>query len=322
MIKLIDAFFLTRPLLLIPVWGFSVFGFYRGLLSQGHKWNYGFRFDRQTLIFFLWMAVFSLSVASFYVLNQIADVEVDKENKGLPLLAKGKVGIKTAWACAIVCAAVSVIAPLYHHPVLSVCSVSALLTGIVYSFRPFYFSGRCFLDFISNAAGYGIIAFGAGWYFSGAHFAGFTFAESAIPYFLLMCAGSISSTLPDYDGDGKCGKKTTAVTIGRCASHIMAMFILASAVLISIMLKDHVAFICAACTFPFYIVYLLRPKEIFMETTYKAGGALCMSVACVIMPLIAVAACLTALSTWIYFKLRYNVNYPSLVPSTEGGREK
>jgi 4-hydroxybenzoate polyprenyltransferase len=313
-VTLMDAFFLTRPLLLVPVWGFSAFGWYRGLSEGEHVPVFALWTLQRSVPVFFWTAVFSLSVAAVYVFNQIADVNVDKENNGLPLLARGKVSLKTAWTCGIACALFSILPPLFGRPLLSVFAVMAVLLGIVYSFRPARLSGRCCLDFIANAAGYGIIAFGVGWHLSGAPFSGHSFALSAMPYFLLMCAGSISSTLPDRDSDAKCGKKTTAVTLGVGRAHVLATLFIVASVIASVALHDLVSGFCAACAIPFYVWHLARPGRRGMEATYKAGGLLCMIAAAALQPVMALAAGAVAVMTRLYFKQRHHVVYPSLVP--------
>ena len=312
-VTLMDAFFLTRPLLLVPVWGFSAFGWYRGLSAGKHVPVVALWTMQRSVPVFFWTAVFSLSVAAVYVFNQIADMNVDKKNKGLPLLARGKVSLKTAWTCGIACALFSILFPLFRHPLLSLFAAMAVLLGIVYSFRPVRLSGRCCLDFLANAAGYGIIAFGVGWQMSGAPFSATGFAVSALPYFLLMCAGSISSTLPDRDGDAKCGKKTTAVALGIRAAHVLATFFIGASVVASVALHDLVSGFCAACAVPFYLWYLVRPGQRGMEATYKAGGLLCMAAAAALQPVMALAAGAVAAMTRLYFKQRHHVAYPSLV---------
>ncbi|HEX7511540.1 MAG TPA: UbiA family prenyltransferase, partial [Chitinivibrionales bacterium] len=219
-----------------------------------------------------------------------------------------------AWATAATCAAASICAPLFVYPMLSIFSAAALLLGVVYSFPPVRFSGRCFLDFLANGTGYGIIAFGAGWYFSGADFVGFGFWLSALPYFLLMCAGSISSTLPDYDGDKKCGKNTTAVVLGVKSAHVLATSILIAALIAGAVRSDAVAMMCAGCSLPFYVFYYVKPGRRSMEATYKVGGVLCMVFAAVLVPVAALTALCVGLLTWLYFKLRHHTTYPSLVP--------
>lgn len=155
---LIDLFFVTRPLLLVPVWGFAVFGYWRfkgfTLTDLPRVWSL---IQYQEL---LWVAVFSLSVAVVYVLNQVADIDVDRENSGKPLIASGVVSLKSAIAVSVLLSTVSIFLPLmFSRPVISVLSVLTIIIGTVYSFKPFYFSGRPFFDFLSNATGYGVMAF-------------------------------------------------------------------------------------------------------------------------------------------------------------------
>jgi 4-hydroxybenzoate polyprenyltransferase len=313
-LALLDAFFLTRPLLLAPGWGFSVFGLFRGLSAGGRAPMNMLWTVRHNGATFGWMAIFSLSVASVYVLNQIADVNVDKFNKGLPLLAKGKLSLAAAWWTAILCLALSILLPFFSHPSISAFSCGAALLGIAYSFRPLRFSGRPCFDFLTNAAGYGLIAFGVGWHLSGAAFSVAGFAASALPYFLLMCAGSISSTFPDYEGDKKCGKITTAVALGVRRAHAVATVSLCSSLAVSVALGDAIALTCAAGALPFYIFYCIRPGVRAMEATYKGGGLLCMAAAAVLMPVVAIVTGVLAISTRLYFNLRHHVSYPTLVP--------
>jgi 4-hydroxybenzoate polyprenyltransferase len=260
--------------------------------------------------------VFSLSVAAVYILNQIADIEVDKKNGGLPLLASGIVGKTSAWICAGVLFLFSVIIPLISgdHPLI-LLSTSSLLLGILYSFKPTYFSGKPILDFISNALGYGVIAFGAGWYLSGnTFFPNSKFFSSSLPYFLLMCAGSISSTVPDKDADTSENKNTTAVVFGASSANTVAILALAGSLVTSLYQNDFIAAVCSIVPLPFYIGFMIKPNQFFMESTYKTGGALTMICAALILPLILPVGIIVFISTLLYFRIRHKVLYPSLVP--------
>lgn len=309
-----DLLFLTRPLLLIPVWGFCAFGYRCGLHQKGNlsalcSLNipghvYGSIF------------IFSLSVAAVYILNQIADIEVDKKNGGLPLLASGVVGKTSAGICAGVLFLSSIIFPLLSgdNPLI-LLSASSLLLGIIYSFKPTFFSGKPILDFISNALGYGVIAFGAGWYLSGNSFFPYSkFISSSLPYFLLMCAGSISSTLPDKDADKSENKNTTAVVFGASSANTLAVLVIVGSLVTSLFQKDYIAVVCSIVPLPFYIGYVIKPNQFFMESTYKTGGALTMICAALILPLILPVGIIVFISTLLYFRIRHKVLYPSLVP--------
>lgn len=309
-----DAVFLARPLLWIPVWGYCAFGYFSGMSAM-----HGFHFTAAWKTPFAaaaWMLVFSCSVGAVYVINQIADRQVDAMNAGFPLLTKGNIPLRLAWTTAITLALASLLIPLAGRPVVSFFSAMGLAVGIIYCIKPFYLSGQFILDFLTNAVGFACIAFGVGWLLSGATF-GVTFLVSCAPYFLLMCAGSISSTLPDIEGDRKCGKKTTAVTIGLQNAHILALSFIIAGLVVSLVLHDWVALTCAGLAVPFYSAYLIRKTAGTMESTYKIGGLIMMFAAAAVFPYLIAASLLSLFATIAYFRLRFNVWYPSLVPAAK-----
>jgi 4-hydroxybenzoate polyprenyltransferase len=312
--KLTDLFFTLRPVILIPVWGFSIFGYYRATNINPLKvLEHWFTISPTVYVAFLF---FSLSVGVVYVMNQLADIEVDKKNGGLPLIASGIVSKKDAWILCGFCTLLTIILPLFtQHKMLSLFSATTILIGYVYSFRPFFFSGRLIVDFLSNATGYGVIAFGVGWYLGGRELFSGDFLRASLPYFLLMSAGSINSTIPDIDGDRAEGKNTTAVVLGASRSHLLSTGILISAGVAAMIQKDLLASCCALLSLPVYFLYIIKQKNIFMEATYKVGGALCMMCAFLVMPVFIPISLCIFFCTRIYFRLRHNVEYPSMVPS-------
>ena len=312
--RIADAVFLARPLLWIPVWGYCAFGYFSGLSAM-----HGFHLTaawKTPFAVAAWMLAFSCSVGSVYVINQVADRQVDAMNAGFPLLAKGNIPLWLAWATAIILALASLLIPIAKRPVVSLFSAMSLAVGIIYCIKPFYFSGRFVLDFLANAAGFAGIAFGVGWHLSGAAF-GVTFFISSAPYFLLMCAGSISSTLPDIEGDRKSGKKTTAVTMGLQSAHILASLFIAAGLAVSFILHDWVALTCAGLAVPFYSTYLIRKTAGTMESTYKIGGLIMILAAAAVFPYLIAASLLSLFATIVYFRLRFHVWYPSLVPAAK-----
>jgi 4-hydroxybenzoate polyprenyltransferase len=312
--KLTDLFFTLRPVILIPVWGFSIFGYYRAVNINPLKMHeYWFTISPLVYVAFLF---FSLSVGVVYVLNQLADIEVDKKNGGLPLIASGIVSVKSSWILCSICTLCTIIIPLFTpFKLLALFSGMTILIGYIYSFKPFFFSGRLILDFLSNATGYGVIAFGVGWYFGGRELFSVDFLHASLPYFLLMCAGSINSTIPDIAGDKAEGKNTTAVILGASRSHLLSTSILMFAGVAAMIQKDLLALFCAILSLPVYFLYIIKQKAVFMEATYKVGGALCMMCAFLVMPVFIPISLCVFFCTRIYFKLRHAVEYPSMVPS-------
>ncbi len=309
---LFDAIFLCRPVLLVPVWVFCLFGYFSGInspkeFSISAIWHMSIREC-------FWIFIFSLSVGSVYVLNQINDRKVDALNGGFALLIKGKIPLWVAWATTFLLAGISIVLPMLWCPRLVLWSLYSLILGIIYCIKPMYFTGRPILDFTTNALGYGVVSFGVGWLLAGQTF-DMNFIKACCPYFFMMCAGSISSTLPDCNGDKLAGKNTTAAKIGLMPAHLLSMGFLLIASIEAYLFHDWIAQACILGSFPFYTFLVFRKKsQIAIEATYKGGYIVCMLVSCIIFPAIALATGLVFVLTVLYFRIRYNVLYPSLVP--------
>jgi 4-hydroxybenzoate polyprenyltransferase len=312
-LRLLDSIFVIRPAVLVPVWGFALFGYYRGAqLGVSHFFS---AWTMPVIKPFSWIILFSLSVGCVYILNQIADIEVDKKNGGLPLIASGIVSRMQAWIMAVITALLAIGIPLFFgHAILALLSLLSIVIGIIYSFRPLYFSGRPFFDFLTNAFGFGVIAFGCGWHCAGRSLADGEFIWSALPYFLLMAAGSISSTIPDMPGDSATGKMTTPVRIGAKNAHLLATILMVAAFFAALLMKDFFALFSASAALPLYFLYLVRPIKIFEESTYKIGGLICMMTVALLSPPFIILSSATVLATWMYFRFRHHVAYPSLIP--------
>jgi 4-hydroxybenzoate polyprenyltransferase len=302
-----DLIFLTRPIIVVPVWGFCAFGVY----AAGGK-NFLIHLEPAQYLLIL---LYSLSPAAVYVINQMADYEVDRANAGFPLLVRGNIPMRAAGICAAACALLSISIPLIMgYPTIALLSLAALAAGCVYSCKPFSLSGRPFCDFLTNAFE-ALLAFAAGWCVVGGGLADPALYVFALPYFLLMCAGAISSTLPDIPGDRAHGKVTTAVRFGPKAAHRGALAALAAVIPAALLLSgDYLALTCAALIIPIYVPYLVNASGKNMELTYKAGGAVTMIAAAIVLPLLFPAGVIVYLLTWLYFRKRHGVAYPSLTP--------
>ncbi|MBN1129769.1 MAG: UbiA family prenyltransferase, partial [Chitinispirillaceae bacterium] len=140
------------------------------------------------------------------------------------------------------------------------------------------------------------------------------FFVMALPYVFLMCAGSISSTIPDIPGDRASGKNTTAVRFGAKNAQILATLFTGLALAVSLRTGDPFAAFSAAAAFPLYLLYLIKPVKLLEESTYKIGGLFCMAAAAALSPWFVAFSAGVVFATWIYFRYRHGVVYPSLVP--------
>jgi len=313
-----DLIFITRPVVLVPVWGFALFGY--KISSQTKS-----VFQAINLEIILQILLFSLSVAAVYVLNQIADRKVDEANGGFPLLLKTGISNKIAYIWAIILSAASIIIPFFcGYKIISLLSFLSIFTGIIYCFPPFSFSGKPFLDFLSNAFGYGTIAFATGYALGGKEISAEfllsgKFLCAMLPYFFMMAGGSISSTLPDYDGDKANKKITTAVFLGKENAHFLAIFfVFSSAAFAYFWVQDFVAFSASLVANIIYILYAIFPKnQTLMESCYKIGGAVSMLIIGVFFPVLIVSGIAIGVLSILYFRIFYKVSYPSLLPVKE-----
>jgi 4-hydroxybenzoate polyprenyltransferase len=305
--QMVDLFFLTRPVVIVPVWGFCAFG-----AHAVNKNLFMFLKPAQYVLILL----YSLSAASVYVINQIADYDVDKSNAGFPLLVRGNIHVKTAWITAVICALASIAGLLLlGSPAIALLSLIAIIAGCIYSCKPFSLSGRPFFDFLTNAFE-AFLAFAAGWCVMGGKLIDPLLYQYAIPYLLLMCAGSISSTIPDIPGDRAHGKITTAVRFGSKNAHCIGLGCLVTSIPISYYLtSDYLALSCAALVIPIYILYLFSNDALNLELTYKVGGAITMAASALVVPKLFPAGIFVFFITWLYFRIRHNITYPSLAPA-------
>ena len=317
-----DLFFVGRPMLLIPVWAYFIFGYIRGLeFAPNNKYSlefvipvvqYPFRIiyglDLKSV---LSLTAFSVLMMGVHILNQIADIETDKKNAGFPLLARGVIRKRTVMIETAVFFAASIITAAIIGKGFLILFVCAILLGYVYSMPPLRWSGRPILDFLSNAVGYGFITFFLGWMSSGNQNLEKMFICS-LPYFLLMTAGSIASTIPDMPGDEAEGKKTTSVWLGIRISAALGITELVCAGIIGWFLNDMTAVVVAAFALTAFLRLFFRPVLQNAYPAYQLGGGLLVLVALLIFPPLLGVSLLFFIATKAYFYFVHNVNYPKL----------
>lgn len=316
LIKLLsDIIFMTRPILFIPVWAFSLLGYYKYEYSSVGAFKF-FLISEELFIILGKIMVFTLSVGAVNIFNQVADVEADEANDGFSVFSRSGLSALNANIIAFLIAMLSILIPYFFKwNNIYLFSIGAVITGLVYSFKPTYFTGRPFLDFLTNAFGFGVIAFAVGWILAGGGFENFWL--SSLPYILLMCAGSISSTLPDIKGDKIGGKSTTAVVLGEFNAHILATLFIAFTVLFSWIVKDHIALAASGFSLPVYLLFIIKRIDVFKEATYKIGGAMLMLIVALVYPIFIPFSIVLFIGTIVYFRIRFQVSYPSLLPIRE-----
>jgi chlorophyll synthase len=309
-------------MLLIPVWSYFLYGYYFGQLLlpvQKHTFILSLpllRYPVQIMYglnihALLFLFAFSLLVGGIYILNQIADIETDRKNPGFPLLAREIVSKRTAIIETVILFLCSLTFAFFIEGRSLVLFVPALVLGYTYSMPPFRWSGKPVLDFISNAAGYGCLTFFLGWMASGNQQWEKMFLH-ALPYCLLMVAGSIASTIPDMPGDAMEHKMTTSLWLGIRKSSIIAAVALAGAATAGFLLHDLFAVSTALLALLLCIRLLFAPERKNAYPVYQLGGGLVALIPLLFCPPILAVAALTVIGTKIYFWKMHGTVYPRM----------
>jgi len=149
--------------MLIPVWTFFLAGFWRskslpiGLIPSFIKGTIPLKSH-----FWISFVAYSLLLGSIYIVNQIVDRESDRLNKKLFLIPLGIIPIKLALSVFGILVIVSFSITFTYGMIYLIFLFLSLILGLLYSIAPFRFKGRPIIDILSNAIGYGILAFGVG----------------------------------------------------------------------------------------------------------------------------------------------------------------
>ena len=167
-----DYLIVLRPTLLFPVWTLVLLGHYHGAAPTSHSLKIEFLAAEIPVYLnvdarvWVTLCLYSMLAGAVYIINQITDKETDSVNNKLYLVADGYVKLPVIKLEAALLFIASIVAAVvwFHHSwaYLALIAVSTAL-GVIYSVRPFRLKGKPILDLLSNAIGYGGIAFLLGW---------------------------------------------------------------------------------------------------------------------------------------------------------------
>jgi 4-hydroxybenzoate polyprenyltransferase len=180
--------------------------------------------------FIIVLVSFSLATSAIFILNQYFDQEYDKANnlkKDLPM-ASGEVSPRMGLALFFSFTAISLTSAFFMDISIFLLLLAFMLLGIGYSTPPVSFKSRPGLDVIVCGIGAGVLPFLIGvqtlplltlqfefpWIVRRYQDVLFT----ALPIFLVQCAGQIYQVVGDYEADSMAKIRTFAVRFGKQAS--------------------------------------------------------------------------------------------------------
>jgi 4-hydroxybenzoate polyprenyltransferase len=177
--------------------------------------------------FIVVLVAFLLAASAVFILNQYFDYENDKANnlkKDLPI-ASGEVSPRTALTLFLLFTSVSLTSAFFTDLSIFLLLVAFMLLGIGYSTPPFSFKSRPGLDVIVCGVGAGILPFLMGVQTVNLLTLQFEFPWivrryqdvllTALPIFLVQCAGQIYQVVGDYEADALAKINTFAVKYGK-----------------------------------------------------------------------------------------------------------
>ena len=302
-IEIFDYFFLLRPTLFYPIWTFFLAGVW-----GGKRFGIGAP-DFTHSMGLLWVALgLSLIMGGVFVLNQIQDIETDKANGKLFLLANGIIPVREAyWEAALMTISGLGLGLWIDIRVGLGFLILLILSGWLYNYPPMRWKDKPVMGIVTNATG-GLVIYCLGWMSGG--------GEGLIPlrvtaYTLAGAAVFLNTTLPDIDGDAKTDKITFGVRYGLEKTALWALILEAITISLAFLFRDWLLFIPGLIVFPLFIVGCVNRTmvDVLRATKFSVlalAVAICIFSPWYLLPVVFVFF----FSKW-YYKKRFNFDYPS-----------
>ncbi|ERP32106.1 UbiA family prenyltransferase [Chitinivibrio alkaliphilus] len=311
-----DIFFLLRPVLLIPVWAVL---FLAAITGAPLPLFSGIR--EITPEFWYLFFSFSAVAAAIFVLNQIRDIEGDRENNKLFLLPHGHISLFTAWVVLLVSTGISLlVSALFVGSFAMGCIFFCLLLGYAYNMPPFSLKDRPVGGLVANFLGHGILTYYIGWY--GMQYGefdsvlmGFVYA---IPAGFANAAVYAVSTIVDMDGDARAGKTTLAVKYGERSTVWVGFSLVLCSFGTSFLLPHNavVMIATAGVSVLVFISLLIRYSRQRVFSAFRWPVAFLSICITLYIPFYALLVAGVVLCSRVYYKHRFSLCYPAF------GRER
>ncbi len=245
-----------------------------------------------------------------FLLNQISDVESDRLNNKLYLLASGAVKVDHAYYEIVILLLLPLTVLFWLNWQLAIVAALAfIITGFGYSAKPLMLENKPWGGLITNILG-ALTIFCYGWMLGGQ--AELQMFVRSLPYLLGVLAVYLLTTIPDVPGDAAAKKITIAVYWGVERVITFALIVHVAAIISAAWLRDAVVLLPALLVLPFFI-RTFRTKSIDNALQTNKFAALFLSLMmCVRFPLyLPLLVLIFFFSKW-YYAERFHIRYPSL----------
>jgi len=313
-----DYIAILRPLLLMPAWTMLLLGYYNGV---GEKLVTAQSIGGMPVIWrpdgkiFITLLLYSLLMGAVYILNQISDSHTDAINGKLHLVAQEYMKKRTLKIQAGVMLLISALIAFLQFPSIYVYLILlSIILGVLYSVPPIRLKGKPILDLLTNAFGFGLVAFAVGWTSSTAF--SMDIVLKCSPYVICISAAFINTTIPDMRGDRQNGDITTGIFLGIRKSCIVSTILVGIVPLVSLLLGDFICLTASVLSLPFFIYMTVSnwneqsPNFSAISLSTKVSLMLLSLLVAIFIPLYFILLVMTLLLMKVYYQMRFGISYP------------
>lgn len=306
MIRLLDYFFILRPILFFPGWTTTLAG-YLCATGGGYPWTV-WSAKAPAALYLVGIASAMLMGAGF-VVNQWYDTDSDRLNNKLFFLAQGFVPKRAAMTEAILLTlGALIVASRVSVLMFVVFVVAALLFTAVYNMKPLVLKDRVFGSFAANAM-MGFLAFAYGWFVAADSWSGLL--TNGVPYLFFNTSLYFLTTIPDASGDRDTRKQTICVVYGIPTTIRWGLAFEMAALISGVVLSDPVILIPTLVVLPLFLILLFRPERPLVIRTIKLGlFFFAISVAAYFPAFVILIVFFFFFTRW-YYRRRFHITYPN-----------
>ncbi len=267
--------------------------------------------------FWLLFVAFTCVVGYIYILNQIADIDGDRKNGKLFILPGGHLPIWFAWLIAAVSGVTGlVISSLFLDIVATVLLSIGIILGYLYSFSPWPLKDRPWGGLWGNWLGHGVVTYLIGWYGANYGCSIETLGEGVLSSLAAGFANGavfLTSTIPDADGDREVGKNTFSVVYGNKKTALLAaIFVTISFLTIPLITTNQwVMAIPAFLSLLLFWRFVAKGDSSDSFKTFRWPVLILSATVTFFIPVYALLVFGVVAISHIYYKKRFNLNYPS-----------
>ncbi|MBC8181222.1 UbiA family prenyltransferase [candidate division KSB1 bacterium] len=305
-VKPFDYLFILRPTLFFPIWIMMLAGYSGFYTFNGEDKWFSFFTDWISVLNFLLITLVSGAV---FILNQLEDIETDKDNQKLFLISESYVRQKTAQTIAFIIISVSLIIFLVEDIYLFLInSLNVLFCGYLYNYKPFCWKDLPFLGVFINIVG-GLFLFLSGWIIAG--FGQWKAFIYVIPYLCAWGTVMLLTTIPDLKGDKLHDKITFAARFGIKKTIWTATIWVLFGFIVGIFNKDYLVIYSIVLSIPIFVIMVFKPTQAWIFACIRYPMLFIALLLCLKFPLFFFVLLVNYYISKVYYISRFGLDYPT-----------